>query len=116
MLAPLRSKRAIPRITKKESIMRSIKYALIGTLLLAAAPAFAQRCSSQFPPSFNNRMGPFQSCNSLPAGGATAEIPTFGGQLGVTRTGPAAAAAATPAFGGPQLITPRQEPVLRGSE
>jgi hypothetical protein len=96
--------------------MISIKYALIGTLLLAAAPAFAQECSSQFPPSFNDSMGPVQSCNSLPAGGATAEIPTFGGRLGVTRTGPAVAAAATPAFGGPQLITPQQEPVLQGSE
>ena len=94
----------------------SIKYALLGTLLLAASPALAQECSSQFPPSFNGNMSPVSSCNSLPSGAATAEIPTFGGNLGVTRIGPAVAAPEASAFGAPAPITPLQEPVLSGAE
>jgi hypothetical protein len=60
-------------------------------------------------------MSAVSSCNSLPSGAATAEIPTFGGDLGVTRIGPAVAPVAS-AFGAPQPITPQQEPVLSGAE
>jgi hypothetical protein len=94
----------------------SIKYALIGTLLLAATPAFAQECSAQSPPSFSDNMGGVNSCNSLPAGAATAEVPTFGGDLATTRIGPAVAASAAPVLGEVRPITPQQEPVLQGAE
>jgi hypothetical protein len=94
----------------------SVKYALLGTLLLAASPALAQECSTQSPPSFSGNMGAVSSCNSLPSGAATAEIPTFGGNLAVTRVGPAGPARLAPAFGAPAPITPQQEPVLSGDE
>ena len=91
----------------------SIKYALLGTLLLAAGPALAQECSSQSPPNFNNAVS---SCDSLPSGAATAEIPTFGGDLGVTRIGALAAAPVAPTVGTPAPITPQQQQVLSGAE
>ena len=64
-----------------------LKYALLGTLLLTAGPALAQECLTQSPPSFSGSMSPVSPCNSLPSGAATAEIPTFGGELAVTRFG-----------------------------
>ena len=93
----------------------SLKYALLGTLLLTAGPALAQECSAQSPPSFSGNMSPVSPCNSLPSGAATAEVPTFGGELAVTRFGQAAVRGA-PALGAPQPITPLQEPVLQGAE
>lgn len=82
-------------------------------MLLSAAPALADTCTTQFPPSPASSMGPSSPCNSLPPGEATARFPTFGDALTVTRFGRNGGSAQPQQ---PQAATPKTSPVLTGSE
>ena len=88
---------------------------LIAALLLSAAPAFADTCTTQTPPAPQSNMGPASPCGSLPPGEATARFPTFGGALSVTQVGPGGERAPQRDLQ-PQAATPDTLPVLRGAE
>ena len=88
--------------------------ALSTMLLLSTAPALADTCTTQTPPSPASNMGPSSPCNSVPPGEATAQFPTFGGALTVTRFGRAAARPPRRPPP-PQAATPNTSSVLSGS-
>lgn len=90
-------------------------FTALSTMLVLATPALADTCTTQTPPSPASSMGPSSPCNSLPPGEATAQFPTFGESLTVTRFGRAIESVpARPAQ--PQAATPKTLPVLTGSE
>ena len=102
--------------------MYNVTYRILAAvLMLSATPALAANCNSQTPPSPSGNMSPSSSCNSLPAGSATARFPTFGGDLNSTRVGPSAAPVRRQRVvairrHAPRIATPSDQPVLVGAE